>query len=944
MKSRVLYIILLLITFSSDVNVSASADYDSLVEQAAEAIFFDEDYSTAVSLLEQALEEKEDFKAYIELGRIYEHLNQSEKAAAAYVKAADLCDNLTAADAFLNAINVMESNGLDASSVYDRAFQWIENVDYYHDKFMTIYIRRMNYFIERSEGSKALEIALRHLQLMDAKGLPDDSRHKIKTISEVSRLASNIGDNEMLVKYGATLLDVLNTVANEKWSTSSTTIPLLPAVAEYLTIKGDYARADSVYRALINVKTGNDNRGANLTQYAIFLSNIGRSEESLEYLDSAASLYLESGMTAKAAQSLLDRASVAKRIKNWGEYKNSIDRSANLLPVIESDISISEEQKLNILLNVAQIASDAGEHDYAIDLYNKILPYYKGSKNVVVCARILNDIGYNYESMDDYNQALRYYDEAAETLHLEYYPDIQRSILSNKAGVLHKLGRDEESLKLYSVLLEMLNETLDNFVYMTEDERHEFWLNQYYIFDNIHGLPASINGVGKLRYQAALANKGILLDASTRLRNTIFLSGDSLLIRDFVTLNKKLGNPMTPAHKAEIRELERDIQRRASSLGNFKSSAVTVADVCRRLDENDIAVEIVRHVGPDHLYHYDALIADSRGNIVIEELPSQEYVESQDRSNIYNDPEGLASGFWNPIMRHSVNGGKIFISPDGVYHTIAFEHLPYNGKPVSRSSDVFRVSSTRKLLSETTPSYDDCSFWGGLDYNAMPGDYRKEHDGEHNSVELRVGSGMNAWRYLAGTAQEVENLETIALDAHKSVSLVMDDEGSEGAFKELSGHSPSILHIATHGFYMPSETDEKSNMLRSGLILSGANNAWREGYVVTDGVNDGILTSSEIAKLDFSSVQLAVLSACRSGLGDIESEGLFGLPRALKQSGVESIVMTLWPISDEATEGIMGAFYKNFLSGMNLHRALSAACVTDGGNDPDTWAAFVIID
>lgn len=114
--------------------------------------------------------------------------------------------------------------------------------------------------------------------------------------------------------------------------------------------------------------------------------------------------------------------------------------------------------------------------------------------------------------------------------------------------------------------------------------------------------------------------------------------------------------------------------------------------------------------------------------------------------------------------------------------------------------------------------------------------------------------------------------------------------------------------------------------------------------------DDGILTAKEIARLDLSKVDLIVLSACETGLGDISGEGVFGLQRGLKKAGVKSLLMSLWKVDDEATQILMSEFYKNIISGKTKVEAFKEAQVylrsTQGGkfNNAKYWAAFILLD
>lgn len=147
--------------------------------------------------------------------------------------------------------------------------------------------------------------------------------------------------------------------------------------------------------------------------------------------------------------------------------------------------------------------------------------------------------------------------------------------------------------------------------------------------------------------------------------------------------------------------------------------------------------------------------------------------------------------------------------------------------------------------------------------------------------------------------------------------------------------SPRILHIATHGFFLPNlpeavhatsrgavlDLDERrpgpsgeNPLLRSGLVLAGANQR-------KSGDDDGLLTALEVSSLDLTGTQLSVLSACQTGVGQVQNgEGVYGLRRALVLAGVRTQVVSLWKVDDAATQAFMGHYYRPVVSQRLCHQ------------------------
>jgi CHAT domain-containing protein len=136
-------------------------------------------------------------------------------------------------------------------------------------------------------------------------------------------------------------------------------------------------------------------------------------------------------------------------------------------------------------------------------------------------------------------------------------------------------------------------------------------------------------------------------------------------------------------------------------------------------------------------------------------------------------------------------------------------------------------------------------------------------------------------------------------------------------------------------------SDIENPMLRSGLLFSKPNEK------APSLEQDGIMTANEISAMDFSGVDLVVLSACQSGLGDVMgSEGVFGLQRAFKMAGVEKLIVSLWKVPDEATAELMAKFYEHYLAGDDVNKALRKAqmAVREKYVAPFYWAGFCVVN
>jgi CHAT domain-containing protein len=220
--------------------------------------------------------------------------------------------------------------------------------------------------------------------------------------------------------------------------------------------------------------------------------------------------------------------------------------------------------------------------------------------------------------------------------------------------------------------------------------------------------------------------------------------------------------------------------------------------------------------------------------------------------------------------------------------------------------------------------------------------------------------------YLPATASEVRTIGQMLTEANFASRVDTGFYATEEAFRRLGtdGPSPRIIHLATHGYFFPDPKDKGPKagnafgrepvfkmsdhpMMRSGLIMAGAKQAWLTGQHPA-GREDGVLTAYEISQMNLSGTELVVLSACETGLGDIVgNEGVYGLQRAFRIAGVKYLVMSLWKVDDKNTQEFMTGFYRHWLTEKQTipqsFRSMQQEMRVKHPNAYD-WAGFVLIE
>ncbi|MBQ1732287.1 MAG: CHAT domain-containing protein [Bacteroidales bacterium] len=330
---------------------------------------------------------------------------------------------------------------------------------------------------------------------------------------------------------------------------------------------------------------------------------------------------------------------------------------------------------------------------------------------------------------------------------------------------------------------------------------------------------------------------------------------------------------------------------------------------------------------------------------------------SAKRQGIY-ESTGLYRLVWQPLEKYFPENPRIYFAPSGTLHQIAVEYAPVdNDKTISDKYEVYRVSSTRFLAMDYMPRpLKNSVLYGGIFYDSDTSTMKRESDrystrntSTTSFFALNRNEDRGSLNYLPGTKTEVENIIGKLKKSRVKAKLFEGTQANEESFKALSGSDIAVMHIATHGFFLPS--DEKlsgdQSLIQSGLLLSGANYAW-QNKPLPEGIEDGILTAKEISYMDLRRTDLVVLSACQTALGEITGEGVFGLQRGFKKAGARTIIMSLWPVDDNATLLMMTEFYTNLTSGMNKREAFLAAQnkvkTTAGFENPRYWAAFIMLD
>jgi CHAT domain-containing protein len=512
-----------------------------------------------------------------------------------------------------------------------------------------------------------------------------------------------------------------------------------------------------------------------------------------------------------------------------------------------------------------------------------------------------------------------------------------------------------------------------------------------------------------LCYDNVLFLKGFLLNASIRLKQLASRDKSTVdLYNEFRSIGRRLAieyakpvNKQSQVAELESRsdELEKIIARKVSE-HKLVTKQVNWEDIRNKLTVGEAAIEFIHFNHYDSKTkktdtHYAALIIKSAldPQVAIEfiELFKESSLDTllNDRTerrsdyvnNLYsiNDrgatslkspQRSLYEIIWKPLQLKLDGITKIYFAPTGLLHRINLGAIAVaDEKILNDKYKLVSMTSTRNFY-ELNEQYIIVSrviqIYGGIKYDLdstiIHGFETKDSQSSASIIETSRGG---AWNYLKWTEKEASLIAGICKQAGYDPDLRLGYAATETSFKNSEHHlqSPFVLHIATHGYFIPDGSASKNNlteyrdnpfihstnpMMRSGLIFSGGNYAWNTGNPPYKGMDDGILTAYEISKVDMDKTSLVVLSACETGLGDlIGNEGVYGLQRAFKIAGVNAIIMSLWQIPDQETKEFMVSFYKNWLDKrLTIREAfrITQQEMRERFINPYQWAGFVLVE
>ncbi len=795
------------------------------------------------------------------------------------------------------------------------------------------------------------------------------------SLNNLGGLYSDLGNYSEAEKYYLESLRIRKKKLGEKHPDYAISLNNLGSLYSDL---GNYSEAERYY--LESLRICKEVLEKPHPNYAMSLNNLGSLYSDLENYSEAERYYLESLRICKEVLG-----------KKHPDYAVIVNNVGGLYEELEN-YSEAEKYLLESLLIFKDVLGE-NHPDYAISL---------------------NNLGSLYSDLGNYPEAERYYLESLRKIkevlgenHINYAIN-----LGNLGLFYSNLGNYPESEKYFEKSKNVWKSNyLVSLNYMTDYERMLLWQVFRIPFEYAYPLFTyryhfTKPSISTFAYDNELFRKGLLLNSADAVRRSILESGDSALIKQWNELTeakqvvmhleeKEPTSSQLEIYRHRADSLEKQITISSAAFRESKEQwKINWESVKKQLSKNEVAIEYFSApISQDstmycalllrHNSKYPELIPLFEGKEVTDIMSTIN--ESIDNSLLYNyNKYGaiLSEKVWSKILPRVKEGETIYFSPSGLLHQLAIEFLPVDS--VRTMSDVYnmvRLSSTRELaLNKKQTSNTRATVYGGIPYTldkeTMQTESRRYASQERSidADKLNRGTVID----LPATLVEAKYIDSLLVANNITTTLFTSEKANEESFKALSGKGNRILHIATHGFTWTDSVARKQDYFasriqmigdnlpkgpvidplnRCGLLFAGANTAYQgRSKDLPGGVQDGILTAKEISLMDLRGTELVVLSACETAQGDITSEGVFGLQRAFKMAGVQTIIMSLWKVDDKATKMFMSEFYKNWIEKKQSKReAFNNAkntvryAVNEFGNyiykdKPYYWAGFIMLD
>ncbi|MEJ1241344.1 CHAT domain-containing tetratricopeptide repeat protein [Chryseolinea sp. T2] len=780
---------------------------------------------------------------------------------------------------------------------------------------------------------------------------------------------------------------------------------------------GRYTQAEAFTSSALSLREqtfGKQDIGvaASLNNYGVLRYNLAQFNEAEQDLNSALAILVSKGMQTQMSYAILlnNKAMLFQAI---GRYEESERILKQAIAVAEKLQSTKSRNHLKFLSNLALLYTVMKKYpeaeaiclgmenrlgktnpDYASMLNNLASLYmlmqkeervesllkqsgdiYKSNfgENNPAYAKAISDLGNYYVYKNRLTDAAPLVEKALQIREVTLGTNHPHYVQSREdmAILLWKRHAWDDAVVHYKAAMQKSLDFIGSyFPPMSEAEKTKYWdvlsprFQRFYSFaiDAAKVQPGIVEDI----FDYQIATKALLLSSTNKVKESILNSGDKSLVHDYkVWLDQKetlarlygytqedlkLQRINLDSMEQATNSMEKSLSARSADFSSgYSTKRITSKDIKAILAPTEAVVDIVRvqmfgnATTPG--VKYLAVILTKEASLprltVIEngdqlETRYLKYYRNAVRQRIADDYSHAQ--YWAPIESQIAGKKVIYISPDGIYNQVNLNTLKKSdaGFVINRFDLVILGNSKDLIALKNRPartSKKNALLIGFPDY------------------------GQGDLAPLPATKVEVETIGKVLKTSGYQVTSYMQKDATEAKLKSVK--APSLMHIATHGYFLQDvdrresafgvnvESASENPLLRSGLMLANAA-ATVSGHRMPnlESNDNGVLTAYEAMNLNLEGTELVVMSACETGLGDIRSgEGVYGLQRAFQVAGADAMIMSMWKVDDAATQMLMTSFYSNWIKLGNKQKAFREAQLQlmTKFKDPYYWGSFVMM-
>lgn len=822
----------------------------------------------------------------------------------------------------------------------------------------------------------AREAALR--LVAESEGL-SSSRQKLAFLNRLANLDQRLGHyGDARQGYEKCLAVAVEALGQD----SPVVSQLKNNLAALLQVLGEFEEAERLNREALALREQLDGKGSVKTVPA--MSNLASLLWCLGDLQGAESLFrdaLSIRVQAMGVQAL-DTARSRANLGGLLYYRNQLDEADSLVKaaaaVFERESGAQHPETLDVLLFQGEIERASGRAEPALSLYQRVLEgrvkAFGGREHVEVAEAgrrvgdALRELGRYAEAMESYRESDRLY----RTVLREDHPDRQEGLYG--LGLAAFASGQAAEAKTAADECERIEFRHLEAILQFTDERQRLAYLDFFKSQHLHANLKDAEAVAGF----LLRQKGLVTDSLVEEARLMKEVADPVVVEARQALAASRAEFRSAflsgtSGERSLEDLETLVKEKRRELMNLlggrdlTSGATELSlDALRQgLAEGEVLLDFLKYdqyAGKSDFVKHYAVAVTTRDAVAFFDCGEAGEIDDLVARLITlfaeGEPDDKAAHEILSALRRlliqpvegRLNGAKtLILSPEGSLSFIPFACLvDERDRFLIESYDLRYVASARELLRAPAPG-------GGAGGAVLVGNpafdmgqvQGRKTDQQRGLIAAfdpaflrQVSQGLAP---LEGALEEVRLLGPLLRDRMGVEVLTMEGAQATEAALKRAVRQPRILHLATHGLYLPAplpkagDTRRDSSfvpaelagfqnpMFGSWIALAGASgtvSGWSRGQI-PDVAGDGVLMANEVAELDLEGTLLVTLSACDTASGEATSgDGVLGLRRGFRLAGAENVLSTLWPISDAVTVPIMRQFYEGLDE--SPYRSLSA--------------------